>query len=45
LEDSERLVATSQQAEVQRKNDTYNARGMGTSISRATPKAHFKIFQ
>jgi hypothetical protein len=45
LEDSERLVATSQQAKVQRENDTYNARGMGTSISRATPKAHFKFFQ
>jgi hypothetical protein len=45
LEDSERLVATLQQAEVQRKNDTNNARDMGTSISRATPKAHFKFFQ
>jgi hypothetical protein len=45
LEDSERLVATSQQAKVQRKNDTNNARGMGRSISKATPKIHFKFFQ
>jgi hypothetical protein len=28
LEDSERLVATSQQAKVKRKNDTKNTRGM-----------------